>query len=50
VTVLGSVAGVQPLTAPLVLVVSFCPFIEALARRRGLNPDTPPRLRKVRGD
>ena len=47
VTQLPSVAGVHPLTAPLVLVVSFYRFIEALARRRGFNPDTPPYLRKV---
>ena len=42
VTRLASVEGVHPLTAPLVLVVSFYRFIEALARRRGFNPDTPP--------
>jgi glucosamine--fructose-6-phosphate aminotransferase (isomerizing) len=44
---LPAVAGVHPLTAPLVLVVSFYRFVEALARRRGFNPDTPPHLRKV---
>lgn len=44
---LPSVASVHPLTAPLVLVVSFYRFVEALARRRGFNPDTPPHLRKV---
>jgi glutamine---fructose-6-phosphate transaminase (isomerizing) len=47
VRTLPSVAGVHPLTAPLVPVVSFYGFIEALARRRGFNPDTPPHLRKV---
>ena len=47
VTALPSVADVHPLTAPLVLVVTFYRFIEALARRRGFNPDTPPYLRKV---
>jgi glucosamine--fructose-6-phosphate aminotransferase (isomerizing) len=47
VTALPSVSGVHPLTAPLVLAVSFYRFIEALARRRGFNPDTPPYLRKV---
>jgi glutamine---fructose-6-phosphate transaminase (isomerizing) len=47
VRMLPSVAGLHPLVAPLVLVVSFYAFIEALARRRGLNPDTPPHLRKV---
>ena len=44
---LPAVEGVHPLTAPLVLVVSFYRFVEALARRRGFNPDTPPHLRKV---
>ena len=34
-------------TAWLVLVVAFYRFVEALARRRGLNPDEPPHLRKV---
>ena len=44
---LPAVEGVHPLTAPLVLVVTFYRFVEALARRRGFNPDTPPHLRKV---
>lgn len=44
---LPAVTGGHPLTAPLVSVVSFYAFAEALARRRGLNPDTPPNLRKV---
>jgi glucosamine--fructose-6-phosphate aminotransferase (isomerizing) len=47
VTRLAAVEGVHPVTAPLVLVVSFYRFIEALARRRGLDPDAPPHLRKV---
>jgi glucosamine--fructose-6-phosphate aminotransferase (isomerizing) len=47
VTALPRVEGAHPLTAPLVLVVTFYRFIEALARRRGFNPDTPPYLRKV---
>lgn len=47
VRALPSVAGVHPLVAPLVLVVSFYAFVEALARRRGFDPDTPPHLRKV---
>jgi len=47
VTNLPAVPGGHPLTAPLVTVVSFYAFAEALARRRGLNPDTPPNLRKV---
>jgi glucosamine--fructose-6-phosphate aminotransferase (isomerizing) len=44
---LPTVAGVHPLTAPLVLIVTFYRFVEALSRRRGFNPDTPPHLRKV---
>ena len=44
---LPSVTGLHPLVAPLVLIVSFYSFIEALARARGLNPDLPPHLRKV---
>ena len=40
-------AGSHPLTDPLCLVVSFYAFIEALARRLGLDPDAPPHLRKV---
>ncbi|MBR3370439.1 MAG: SIS domain-containing protein [Rhodobacteraceae bacterium] len=37
----------HPLVDPLLRVVSFYAFIEALARRRGLTPDTPRHLRKV---
>jgi glucosamine--fructose-6-phosphate aminotransferase (isomerizing) len=44
---LPMVDGLHPLVAPLVLVVGFYSFIEALARRRGFDPDTPPYLRKV---
>lgn len=44
---LPSVADVHPLMEPLVLVVGFYSFVEALARRRGFDPDTPPHLRKV---
>ena len=40
-------APLHPLIDPLVPVVSFYAFVEALARRRGLNPDTPAHLRKV---
>ena len=46
-TRLPSVAGLHPLVAPLVTMVTFYAFIENLARRRGLDPDTPPHLRKV---
>ncbi len=45
--ILPSVTGVHPLVAPLALIVSFYGFIEALARQRGFDPDTPPHLRKV---
>jgi glucosamine--fructose-6-phosphate aminotransferase (isomerizing) len=37
----------HPLTDPLPLIVSFYAFVEAFARRRGLDPDRPPNLRKV---
>ena len=46
-TTLPSVPGLHPLVAPLALIVGFYGFIEALARRRGFDPDTPPHLRKV---
>ena len=35
------------LIAPLALIASFYAFIEALAWRRGFDPDQPPHLRKV---
>jgi glucosamine--fructose-6-phosphate aminotransferase (isomerizing) len=41
------VPDLHPLIAPLVLAVSFYAFVEALARRRGFDPDLPPHLRKV---
>jgi glucosamine--fructose-6-phosphate aminotransferase (isomerizing) len=44
---LPTVADLHPLVAPLVLGVSFYRFVEALARRRGFDPDVPPHLRKV---
>ena len=44
---LPMVAGLHPLVAPLVLTVAFYNFVEALARRRGFDLDTPPHLRKV---
>jgi glucosamine--fructose-6-phosphate aminotransferase (isomerizing) len=46
-TRLPIVENLHPLVAPLVLAVAFYGFIEALARRRGFDPDTPPHLRKV---
>lgn len=45
--VLEHVATGHPLTDPLMLIASFYGFVEAFARHRGLNPDTPPNLRKV---
>lgn len=47
VTPLAIEASAHPLTAPLVALVSFYVFVEALSRRRGLDPDAPPHLRKV---
>ena len=44
---LEHVATGHPLTDPLMLIASFYGFVEAFARHRGLNPDTPPNLRKV---
>ncbi len=44
---LPSIATGHPLTDPMLLIVSFYAFIEKLARRRGLDPDVPPNLRKV---
>ncbi len=41
------VPDLHPLIAPLVLAVSFYAFVEALARRRGFDPDLPPHLRKI---
>jgi len=46
-TALPRTAPLHPLLDPLLSVVSFYVFIEALARRRGLQPDTPRHLRKV---
>lgn len=40
-------SGLHPLVAPLVNIVSFYLMVEALSRRRGFDPDTPPHLRKV---
>lgn len=44
---LPAVAALHPLVDPLVKIVTFYAFVEALARRRGFDPDTPPHLRKV---
>ncbi|MEM9435683.1 MAG: SIS domain-containing protein [Pseudomonadota bacterium] len=37
----------HPLLDPLCLIVSFYVMVEAMAKARGLDPDAPPRLRKV---
>lgn len=44
---LPAVAPLHPLVDPAVLAVSLHAMAEALARRRGLDPDTPRHLRKV---
>ena len=44
---LSFVATGHPLTDALGLVVPFYGFVESYARHLGLNPDQPPRLRKV---
>ena len=44
---LPHIATGHPLTDPLPLIVSFYAFVEAFARRLGLNPDEPRNLRKV---
>lgn len=46
-TLLPYVATGHPLTDPLVPIASFYAFIEGFARHRGLNPDSPPHLRKI---
>jgi glutamine---fructose-6-phosphate transaminase (isomerizing) len=45
--VLDHVRTGHPLTDPLALIVSFYAMAEALARSRGIDPDTPRHLRKV---
>lgn len=44
---LPSATAAHSLVQPIILAVSFYKMVEALARRRGFNPDTPPHLRKV---
>ena len=41
------VASSHPLTDPLLLILCYYQFIEKLALARGLNPDTPPHLKKI---
>lgn len=44
---LGASDTISPIAAPIALVQSFYPLVEAVARARGRNPDNPPHLRKV---
>ncbi|MCB8822553.1 SIS domain-containing protein [Microvirga rosea] len=44
---LPSVDGIHPFIAPIALIQSFYPLVNAIAQGRGHNPDAPPRLRKV---
>jgi len=37
----------HPFLAPIALIQSFYPLVNAIAQARGRNPDSPPRLRKV---
>lgn len=46
-TTLPAVPALHPLLDPLILITGYYAFVEALARRRGFDPDTPPHLRKV---
>ncbi|MGO4572147.1 SIS domain-containing protein [Microvirga sp. 2TAF3] len=44
---LPSVEGIHPFIAPITLIQSFYPLVNAIAQARGRDPDNPPRLRKV---
>ena len=44
---LPSVEQAHPYLAPIALIQSFYPLVNAIALGRGRNPDNPPRLRKV---
>ncbi len=44
---LPSVEDAHPYLAPIALIQSFYPLVNAIALARGRNPDNPPRLRKV---
>ena len=39
--------GLDPHAAPLALIQSFYPLVDAIARARGRDPDNPPHLKKV---
>jgi glucosamine--fructose-6-phosphate aminotransferase (isomerizing) len=45
--VLPSVDDAHPFLAPIALIQSFYPLVNAIAQARGRDPDSPPRLRKV---
>ena len=42
-----AVEDAHPYLAPIALIQSFYPLVNAIAWARGRNPDNPPRLRKV---
>ena len=44
---LPTTSGINPFAQPLILIQSFYPLAEAIARARGHDPDHPPHLRKV---
>jgi len=44
---LPSVEQVHPYLAPIAMIQSFYPLVNAIALARGRDPDSPPRLRKV---
>jgi glucosamine--fructose-6-phosphate aminotransferase (isomerizing) len=44
---LPAASGVHPFAQPIVLVQSFYPLAEQIARARGRDPDRPPNLKKV---
>ncbi|MCP4381957.1 MAG: SIS domain-containing protein [Hyphomicrobiales bacterium] len=46
-TRLPTLSAIHPFAQPLALIQSFYPLAEALARRRGHDPDRPPNLKKV---
>ncbi|MDJ1158174.1 SIS domain-containing protein [Chelatococcus sp. SYSU_G07232] len=47
VIALDAVAAADPVAAPIALIQSFYPLVDAVARARGRDPDNPPHLRKV---
>jgi glutamine---fructose-6-phosphate transaminase (isomerizing) len=44
---LPSVEDIHPFIAPIAMIQSFYPLVNAIAQARGRNPDNPARLRKV---